>query len=700
MSDAQTSHRSPTSRWRDSVELISSMRFAVSLLTVICIASVAGTVLQQNQPLPNYVDQFGPFWAEFFDVLSLYGVYNAWWFLLIMAFLVISTGICVIRNAPSMMRDSLSFRDHVREGSWRSFPHRAEATASMPTAAAAERAGMWLRKRGFKVRVKQNGESVLVAAKAGTANRLGYIFAHVSIVVICIGGLFDSELPVRMQVWLGSKQPVYENLRLSEVPDSGRLALSNPSYRASALIPEGVRTSSAVVMVDDGALVQPLPFSLELKDFKVDYYSTGMPSDFASDVIITDPETGESFEQTIRVNEPLKYKGVTVYQSSFDDGGSAVTVTGYPLDGARTQPFTLNGTIGSTLQVDNAAGPERHAALRFSALRPINVENLSDPGAKAPMAFGEHVAAVTGSAVRDNKSFTNVGPSIEYQLTDASGQSTDFHNYMLPVMLDGTSVFLLGTRPSAAEAFRYLRIPADADNSMSEFLLLSAALADPAMRAEAARRFAQRNAVPGAPTDAAAEAVRAIEDSVIRTLDVFQSGGLLGITEFLESNVPSDELPRAAEVVIRLLGGALAELRQLAREEAGMPPLESGDEAQMARDDTWLRLALAALSDLSVYPAPVAFMLSDFEHVEASVFQMSRTPGKMAVYFGCLLLVLGVFSMFYIRERRLWVWLRPEAEGSRALMAMTSQRRTLDFNRDFERLSEQFDRLFRKQEAK
>lgn len=700
MSDAQTSPRSSTGRWRDIVELISSMRFAVSLLTVICIASVAGTVLQQNQPLPNYVDQFGPFWAEFFDVLSLYGVYNAWWFLLIMAFLVISTGVCVIRNAPSMMRDSLSFRDHVREGSWRSFPHRAEATASMSTAAAADRAGMWLRKRGFKVRIKQNGESVLVAAKAGTANRLGYIFAHVSIVVICIGGLFDSELPVRMQVWLGSKQPVYENLRLSEVPDSGRLALGNPSYRASALIPEGVRTSSAVVMVDDGALVQPLPFSLELKDFKVDYYSTGMPSDFASDVIVTDPETGESFEQTIRVNEPLQYKGVTVYQSSFDDGGSAVTVTGYPLDGARTQPFTLNGTIGSTLQVDNAAGPERHAALRFSALRPINVENLSEPGAKTPMAFGEHVAAVTGSAVRDNKTFTNVGPSIEYQLTDASGQSTDFHNYMLPVMLDGASVFLLGTRPSAAEAFRYLRIPADADNSMNEFLRLSAALADPALRAEAARRFAQRNATPGAPTGAAAEAVRAIEDSVIRTLDVFQSGGLLGITDFLESNVPQDELPRAAEVVIRLLGGALAELRQLAREEAGMPPLVSGDEAQMARDDTWLRLSLAALSDLSVYPAPVAFMLSDFDHVEASVFQMSRTPGKMAVYFGCLLLVLGVFSMFYIRERRLWVWLRPEGEGSRALMAMTSQRRTLDFNRDFERLSEQFGRLFRKQEAK
>jgi cytochrome c biogenesis protein len=67
--------------WRALVELLSSMRFAISLLTVICIASVIGTVLKQHEPLPNYVNQFGPFWAEVFAAFSLYSVYSAWWFL-------------------------------------------------------------------------------------------------------------------------------------------------------------------------------------------------------------------------------------------------------------------------------------------------------------------------------------------------------------------------------------------------------------------------------------------------------------------------------------------------------------------------------------------------------------------------------------------------------------------------------------------
>lgn len=59
---------------RAGVEVLSSMRFAIALLTVICIASVIGTVLQQQQPYPNYVNQFGPFWAQVFGLLASRGL--------------------------------------------------------------------------------------------------------------------------------------------------------------------------------------------------------------------------------------------------------------------------------------------------------------------------------------------------------------------------------------------------------------------------------------------------------------------------------------------------------------------------------------------------------------------------------------------------------------------------------------------------
>src|SRR6476661_2462691 len=115
---------------RDAVELVSSMRFSISLLTVICIASVIGTVVKQHEPLNNYVNQFGPYWADVFGAVGLYAVYSAWWFLLILAFLVVSTSLCIARNAPKMLRDMRSWRENVREESLRNFHHKTEWAAA------------------------------------------------------------------------------------------------------------------------------------------------------------------------------------------------------------------------------------------------------------------------------------------------------------------------------------------------------------------------------------------------------------------------------------------------------------------------------------------------------------------------------------------------------------------------------------------
>ncbi|MDX3906940.1 MAG: cytochrome c biogenesis protein ResB [Pigmentiphaga sp.] len=676
----------------DLFELLTSMRFAVSLLVFICLASIVGTVLVQNQPSNNYVNQFGPFWYEVFEIFSLYHVYNAWWFLLIMAFLVVSTSLCVIRTSPKMIRDMRSFRQNVRENSLRAFHHHAEfASLAAPQQVSGAVAGL-LRARGYAVRTKADGSATLVAAKTGSGNRLGYILAHSAIVIVCIGGLLDSELPIRLQIWLGGKQPLFENMAIADVPPSGRLGAGNPSFRANVLVPEGGQARNAIVMVDDGALVQPLPFTLELKKFIVEYYSTGMPRLFASEVEVTDSATGERFPATIKVNEPLRYKGVTVYQSSFDDGGSTLELTGYALRGGQTYTFPVEGKVGGTarLVAEGAPGSDalKDLSVEFSGFRPINVENFAAGrvGAAEPKALREHVASVSGSAARvgQNEDFRNVGPSVQYKLRDASGQAHEFHNYMLPVEVDGVPVFLSGVRTNPDEEFRYVRMPADAHQSLQEFMNLRATLQDPQARALAARRFAQANRQAGGAGD---ELTRQLQESAQRALDTFAAGGLQAIARFLETNVAAAEQQRAADVVVKLLGGAMAELRLVARERAGLPALPTGGE-EAAQAAAWTQAAVAGLSDLFLYPAPVVLGLKDFHHVQASVFQLSRTPGKNAVYLGCILLILGVFSMFYIRERRIWLWIKPGpgGQGATTVMAMTSQRRTLDFNQEFERL--------------
>ena len=129
----------PSHVGRDALELLSSMRFAISLLTLICIASVIGTVVKQAEPANNYVNQFGPFWAEVFGAVNLYSVYSAPWFLMILAFLVVSTSLCIARNAPKILADLRSMKEQVREQALTSFHHKASGVraAEAPDAALA-----------------------------------------------------------------------------------------------------------------------------------------------------------------------------------------------------------------------------------------------------------------------------------------------------------------------------------------------------------------------------------------------------------------------------------------------------------------------------------------------------------------------------------------------------------------------------------
>lgn len=659
------------------------MRFAVSLLTFICVASIIGTVLQQNQTTNSYIDKFGPFWFELFDAFAIWHIYNSWWFLLIMTFLVVSTSICVLRNAPKMVRDARSFREYVRVSSLRAFHHKVETRSDHPAQETRDYAERWLRSNGYRFKVRQDEDGVLLAAKKGGANRLGYIFAHVAIVVICVGGLLDSELPVRLQVWFGGKTPITENMLISQVPESGRLSPSNPSFRANMLVPDGGQSSNALISVDDGVLVQPLPFTLKLNRFMVEYYSTGMPSSFKSDVQVTDPETGETFNRIIEVNEPLRYKGVTVYQSSFDDGGSTLELTGYPLKGAAYQPFNVQGTVGQNTEISFTNGSERmEMDVNFTGLRIINVEDLRGNTEPQPKAVIEHVAAVTGSAAgAKNDHLQNVGPSVQYRIIGADGQAREYTNYMMPMTLDGSLVFLAGMRNSQAEPFRYVRIPADANRSVEEFMRLRAALAQPNLVELAATRFAERNAAGNMSPDT-------LKQAAVGALTTFARAGLNGLIE----RVPEAEREKVIEFAIPMIQITLTELRDIMRMQHGMPAISHvGLDGQEAAQ--WLQMALLALANLPDYPAPVFLALNSFEHVQASVFQVASSPGKNTVYLGSLFLIIGVFSMFYIRDRRIWVWIKPQDQGSHLFAAMTSQRRTLDFNHEFERFKDAFSRL-------
>ncbi len=715
--------------WRSLVELLSSMRFSISLLTVICIASVIGTVLKQQEPLSNYVNQFGPFWAQVFSLVSLNTVYSAWWFLLILTFLVISTSLCISRNAPKILGELNQYKENIREQSLKAFGHRAENTLAEAPEAAARRIGQTLVQGGWRVKLQQRDTGWMVAAKKGSTNKLGYIAAHSAIVLVCIGGLLDGDLMVRAQMWFSDKVVFSGGGLIADVPQQHRLSVSNPTFRGNLLVAEGTQSSVALLNQPGGVLLQELPFSIELKKFIVEYYSTGMPKLFASDIVIHDKESGAAVPARVEVNHPASYKGVEIYQSSFDDGGSSVTLKAVPM-AAASKPFEIQGTIGSSSTLTNGQGEgAEKLTLEYTALRVINVENFasgSSMGAAGvdvrKVDLRQAIDARLGSAHKTvtQKELRNVGPSVSYKLRDAAGQAREYQNYMLPIKMDSVAdssapaVFLMGVRENPAEAFQYLRVPVDLEGGMDTFLRVRAALADPAQRELAVSRYARQAIGAARP-----ELVQQLTASASRALALFAGqgpegavtagkpapvAGLQAISDFMEVNVPEAERNRAGEVLIRILNGVLYELTQSTRTQAGLKPL-----AQDEKNQAFMSQMVLSLSDAYHYPAPMAFQLKDFTQVQASVFQVARAPGKTIVYLGCAFLILGVFAMLYVRERRVWVWLSPRmgqfdqsghsdpdsaltrsvpesAESSHATMALSTNRKTMDGDKEFEML--------------
>ncbi|MDE2594071.1 MAG: cytochrome c biogenesis protein ResB [Burkholderiales bacterium] len=696
------------------------MRFAIALLTVICIVSAIGTVIKQGEPLVNYVDQFGPYWADVFGALGLYRIYSTPWFLVILAFLVVSTSLCIARNTPKILVDLRTHKEHVRERALDAFHHKASGQLALPLDQAAERVATTLKGGGWTQKSQRRAEAVggagiMIGARHGAVNKLGYIAAHSAIVLICLGGLFDGDLIVKVQAWMHGLQP----FRGGEATERSRLSDANPAYRAQLFVPEGQRTNSAVISLDKGMLLQPLPFDIELKKFTVDYYATGMPKRFASDIVIHDPKLDKPKAFTVEVNHPVTYGGITIFQSSFEDGGSAVHLKPLFLNAApNAQAPLVDAVVGGDAQNLPANWWQRNGqdvgpmALEVTGLRVINVEDLAqaqsgNPAVNAAKAandargvnldeLSKHLGS--GAKAPGEKKLINIGPSITYKLRDAAGQAREYQNYMVPVNLDGLSVFLLGVRDTPAEGFRYLRVPADDQLQINGWLRLKQALGDAAARQEAARRFAVSVTSPDH-----AQLREQLSVSALRALDLFSgakrpvpdgsataaaaangpSGGLMAISNFIEAVVPPAEREHTSATLIRILNGSLFELLNISREQAGLKPLLADNDAARA----FMTQSVLSLSDAVFYPVPVILALDGFEQKQASVFQVTRTPGRNVVYLGCLLLVVGVFAMLYIRERRLWVWMQDDGQGgTRLKMALSSTRHTLDIDREFEQL--------------
>lgn len=250
---------------------LGSLSLAIFLLSFIATGSIFGTIIKQKADPGEYRALYSENVRKVIFFLSLDDVYHSSWFIAATAFFAVNLTLCTV----------VRFRKFLRTERQISIPGERELSAmtacfKCPTDRPYEAI---LKARGGYKTVYADEDGVIL--DKGSLSRYGVYIIHGSILIILVGSLIG--------LLFGYKG--FVTLRKGEEKDF-------------------------VIIRGEKHREMPLEFSLRCKNFQVSFYPGGQPKDYASTVEIV--KNGDAlFERVIRVNHPLNYKGVNIYQSTY-----------------------------------------------------------------------------------------------------------------------------------------------------------------------------------------------------------------------------------------------------------------------------------------------------------------------------------------------------------------------------------------------
>nr|AKF43185.1 cytochrome c biogenesis protein [Pelargonium tetragonum] len=132
------------------------------------------------------------------------------------------------------------------------------------------------------------------------------------------------------------------------------------SFKGSVTVPQGLNFVVGDVLGPNGFLSKPTEaFNTEVhvNKFYMDYYDSGEVSQFHTDLSLYDIDGKEILRKTISVNDPLRYGGITIYQTDWSISALQVLKDGEGPFNLAMAPLQLNGgdkkLFGTFLPIDD-----------------------------------------------------------------------------------------------------------------------------------------------------------------------------------------------------------------------------------------------------------------------------------------------------------------------------------------------------------
>ncbi len=286
-----------TRRWwqGELIPTLADLRLAIALLLTIAVLSISGTVIEQGQTVDFYQSNY-PEAPALFGFLSwrvilalgLDHVYRTWWFLAILILFGLSLTACTFRRQLPALKSAQNWQYYKTPQQFQ----RLALGAELETGSLASLAPL-LGKRGYRIFQSDNA----LYARQGIVGKIGPIVVHAGMIVILLGAILGAMTGFMAQEMVTSGQ----TFQVKNVIDAG------PASRI------------------------PASWGVKVNRFWIDYTPKGGIDQFYSDLSVVDLTGKERDRQIIHVNKPLRYGGVTFYQTDWGIAAIRVKLNNSPV---------------------------------------------------------------------------------------------------------------------------------------------------------------------------------------------------------------------------------------------------------------------------------------------------------------------------------------------------------------------------------
>lgn len=261
--------------------LLADLRFAIFILLLISFCSIIGTIIEQDQPIEIYKNNYpltNPIFGFFsWDQILLFGfdhVYKTWWFLFLIFLFSCSLIVCsFLQQLPSVKvaRRCQFFRT--------SNPFYKLKISTILNNICFNKILARIKNKQYSIFQQRN----MIYCYKGLIGRLAPIIVHLSMILILLGTIVGALFGFKAQEII----PKTESFHIQNVLNNG----------PSAFIPKT---------------------SARINDFWITYNKTKTISQFYSDLSILNQQGNEIKRKTISVNYPLIFNGIYYYQTDWN----------------------------------------------------------------------------------------------------------------------------------------------------------------------------------------------------------------------------------------------------------------------------------------------------------------------------------------------------------------------------------------------